>query len=493
MEATWAHFSCEEAEPPSSLQLQENTSDDEVKLQIIGGRRTKTNQMKKKQSSMHSAKQSRDSEELQRKKETAKAYNGVLRYLKKLTEVSNIKGFVFAVIPEDGKPMTCASDSLRAWWSEKVMVDRSGLAAFHGYKIDEPMSNGKTNGSLISLPKSLLEMRDTTLGSIVSALVQHCDPPQKKFPIDEGIPPPWWPTATEDWWPGVGLPTGEGPPPYRKPHDLKKAWKCSVLVGVIKHMAPDFDKLRRLVRLSKCLQNKMTARDNLVWDLVLDQENRLHVKSVDDDDDDDDAEQDKTDILNSSGAKEQFAQQKVFMGLSAPGFTEMMSDPCHVERSLSETGAFYDASQVQMNTNHFFQPQIQMRTDFLHSTSGSNKIRQTPLKVIPERGSKNSAYVQQLPQAIRNPHSLVSTNRNPPPNGAMPITVDYFKHNSERDGGCFEVYGYNSYQHHDSLAQTIPSGSVCKTGSVTILPRNVTFSSLLNISGGELHEALAEQ
>lgn len=84
-------------------------------------------------------------------------------------------------------------------------------------------------------------------------------------------------------------------------------------------------------------------------------------------------------------------------------------------------------------------------------------------------------------------------NRNPPPNGAMPITVDYFKHNSERDGGCFEVYGYNSYQHHDSLAQTIPSGSVCKTGSVTILPRNVTFSSLLNISGGELHEALAEQ
>ncbi|KAG6522954.1 hypothetical protein ZIOFF_020111 [Zingiber officinale] len=176
---------------------------------------------------------------LRRKKETAKAYNGVLRYLKKLTEVSSIKGFVFAVIPEEGKPMTCASGSLRAWWSEK----------------------------------------DTTLGSIISALVQHCDPSQKKFPIDEGIPPPWWPTATEDWWPELGLPTGEGPPPYRKPHDLKKAWKCSVLVGVIKHMAPDFDKLRRLVRLSKCLQNKMTARDDFVWDLVLDQESRLRCRT----------------------------------------------------------------------------------------------------------------------------------------------------------------------------------------------------------------------
>ncbi|XP_074591076.1 protein ETHYLENE-INSENSITIVE 3-like 1a [Curcuma longa] len=332
MEATWAHFSSEEAEPPSSLQLQEHSSDDEVKSQNIGRRRTKTKQMKKQQSSMRSAKQSTDSEELQRKKETAKAYSGVLRYMKKLTEVSNIKGFVFAVIPEEGKPMTCASDSLRAWWSEKVMVDRSGLAALHGYKIDEPMPNGKNNGSLISLPKSLLEMQDTTLGSIISALVQHCDPPQKKFPIDEGIPPPWWPTATEDWWPELGLPTGEGPPPYRKPHDLKKVWKCSVLVGVIKHMAPDFGKLRRLVRLSKCLQNKMTARDNLVWDSVLDQESRLHGKSVGDD-----AEQDKVDILNSDhkhesiancgGAKEQFAHQKNFMGLSAPGFTGMMSIP----------------------------------------------------------------------------------------------------------------------------------------------------------------------
>ena len=47
---------------------------------------------------------------------------------------------------------------------------------------------------------------------------------------------------------------GSGSPPYKKPHDLKKAWKVGVLTAVIKHMSPDIARIRKLVRQSKCLQ-----------------------------------------------------------------------------------------------------------------------------------------------------------------------------------------------------------------------------------------------
>ncbi|VAH42017.1 unnamed protein product [Triticum turgidum subsp. durum] len=66
-----------------------------------------------------------------------------------------------------------------------------------------------------------------------------------------------------------------GPPPYKKPHDLKKAWKVAVLTAVIKHMSPDVDKVRRLVRQSKCLQDKMTAREIVTWLAVLKAEEEL--------------------------------------------------------------------------------------------------------------------------------------------------------------------------------------------------------------------------
>lgn len=66
-----------------------------------------------------------------------------------------------------------------------------------------------------------------------------------------------------------------GPPPYRKPHDLKKAWKVSVLAAVIKHMSPNFDRMRRLVRQSKCLQDKMTAKETAAWSNVVNNEEAI--------------------------------------------------------------------------------------------------------------------------------------------------------------------------------------------------------------------------
>ena len=67
----------------------------------------------------------------------------------------------------------------------------------------------------------------------------------------------------------MGVAKGSGAPPYKKPHDLKKAWKVGVLTSVIKHMSPDIGKIRKLVRQSKCLQVGGSARwhmEAMGWD-----------------------------------------------------------------------------------------------------------------------------------------------------------------------------------------------------------------------------------
>ena len=98
---------------------------------------------------------------------------------------------------------------------------------------------------------------------------QHCNPPQRRYPLEKGSPPPGWPTGAEDWWTLMGVAKGSGAPPYKKPHDLKKAWKVGVLTSVIKHMSPDIGKIRKLVRQSKCLQVGGNARwrmEGMGWD-----------------------------------------------------------------------------------------------------------------------------------------------------------------------------------------------------------------------------------
>jgi hypothetical protein len=191
-----------------------------------------------------------------------------------MMEVCKAQGFVYGIIPEKGKPVGGSSENLRAWWKDKVRFDRNGPAAAAKYAAEHAARRGKTDspGPPAPMPSSLAELQDTTLGSLLSALMQHCDPPQRRFPLEKGVPPPWWPTTREEWWPQVGLPPGTAPPPYKKPHDLKKAWKVGVLSAVIKHIAPDISKVRKLVRQSKGLQDKMTARESATWLAVLAQE-----------------------------------------------------------------------------------------------------------------------------------------------------------------------------------------------------------------------------
>ncbi|KAM0045169.1 putative transcription factor EIL family [Helianthus debilis subsp. tardiflorus] len=213
-----------------------------------------------------------------RRKKMSRAQDGILKYMLKLMEVCKARGFVYGIVPEKGKPVGGSSDNLRAWWKEKVKFDKNGPAAITKYDTD-CISKGQGIGCRNGNSNAILQdLQDATLGSLLSALMQHCDPPQRKFPLEKGQPPPWWPTGGEDWWSRLGLPKGQSPP-YKKPHDLKKMWKVGVLTAVIKHMSPDIAKIRKLVHQSKCLQDKMTAKESSIWLGVLSREESLILQS----------------------------------------------------------------------------------------------------------------------------------------------------------------------------------------------------------------------
>jgi ethylene-insensitive protein 3 len=217
-------------------------------------------------------------QEASRRKKMSRAQDSVLKYMAKIMDVCKAKGFVYGIIPEKGKPVSGSSDSLREWWKDQIRFDQSAPLAVAKYL--PILQEDEHFNTIMADPNSyihlLQDLQDSTLGSLLSALMQHCVPPQRRFPLERGISPPWWPTGLENWWGEQGLLAQEqGPPPYKKPHDLKKAWKVSVLASVIKHMSPDLEKLRKLVTQSKTLQDKMTARDSATWSKVMNQEEAL--------------------------------------------------------------------------------------------------------------------------------------------------------------------------------------------------------------------------
>uniref|UniRef100_A0A2P2LS88 ETHYLENE-INSENSITIVE3 protein n=1 Tax=Rhizophora mucronata TaxID=61149 RepID=A0A2P2LS88_RHIMU len=269
-----------QAEPEATME--DDYSDEEIDVDELERRMWKDKMRLKRLKEQSKSKEGidiakqRQSQEQARRKKMSRAQDGILKYMLKMMEVCKAQGFVYGIIPEKGKPVTGASDNLREWWKDKVRFDRNGPAAIAKYQADNSIP-GKNEGcdSIGPTPHTLQELQDTTLGSLLSALMQHCDPPQRRFPLEKGFPPPWWPAGSEDWWPQLGLPKDQGPPPYKKPHDLKKAWKVGVLTAVIKHMSPDIAKIRKLVRQSKCLQDKMTAKESATWLAIINQEEKL--------------------------------------------------------------------------------------------------------------------------------------------------------------------------------------------------------------------------
>ncbi|KAL4349918.1 hypothetical protein HN51_031013 [Arachis hypogaea] len=211
-------------------------------------------------------------QEASRKKKMSRVQDSILKYMVKIMEVCKARGFVYGIIPEKGKPVTGSSDSLREWWKEDIRFDQTAPTAIAKYL--PLLEKGELDKS--SSIHLLQNLQDTTLGSLLSSLMQHCVPPQRRYPLDKGVAPPWWPNGSEAWWGEQGfLAQKHGPPPYKKPHDLKKAWKVSVLASVIKHMSPDLEKLKRLVTQSRTLQDRMTAKDSATWSKVVNKEEAL--------------------------------------------------------------------------------------------------------------------------------------------------------------------------------------------------------------------------
>lgn len=119
----------------------------------------------------------------------------------KIMEVCNAKGFVYGIVPDKGKPVTGSSDSLRERWKDQVRFDQNAPQAID--KFLPLLEKGDVDEA--SYMHMLHELQDTTLGSLVSALMQHCVPPQWKFPLERGLAPPWWPTGRELWWGEQGV------------------------------------------------------------------------------------------------------------------------------------------------------------------------------------------------------------------------------------------------------------------------------------------------
>ncbi|KAK4483622.1 hypothetical protein RD792_010822 [Penstemon davidsonii] len=261
----------EEDETISYDDLKRRMSHDRMRLQKLKAQRHQFDNSEDELSEVDEEAQTSNLMKLQqsRRKKMSRSQDIILKCMLKIMEACNAQGFVYGIVPEKGKAVTGCSESLREWWKDKVKFDQkapSALADILPKIMDDPLS----------CMHLLQELQDTTLGSLLSALMQHCVPPQRKFPLERGLAPPWWPKGDEVWWGDQGaLALEQGPPPYRKPHGLKKAWKITVLAAIIKHMSPNLDRMRKVVNQSKSLQDKMTAKETVTWSKVVNQEEAL--------------------------------------------------------------------------------------------------------------------------------------------------------------------------------------------------------------------------
>ncbi|RDX93023.1 putative ETHYLENE INSENSITIVE 3-like 4 protein, partial [Mucuna pruriens] len=200
-------------------------------------------------------------QEASRRKKMSRAQDSILKYMVKIIEVCNAQGFVYGIVPEKGKPVT-----------GEVKFDQNAPSAIA--KCMPLLGTNELDLDPSSYMHLLNDLQDTTLSSLLSALMQHCMPPQRRFPLERGLAPPWWPTGEENWWGEQGLLAQEHGPPPRSPMTSKRLGKCLSWLQS-SNTSPDLDKLRRLVTQSKTLQDKMTAKDTATWSKVMNQEEAL--------------------------------------------------------------------------------------------------------------------------------------------------------------------------------------------------------------------------
>ncbi|XVF30751.1 hypothetical protein REPUB_Repub16aG0085500 [Reevesia pubescens] len=105
-----------------------------------------------------------------RRKKMSRAQDEILKYMLKLMEVCKARGFVYGIIPENGKPVSGASNNIRAWWKERVKFDKNGPATISKY--EEYLSMNESDNSRNGNPQSSLQdLQDAT---IVISNIQGC-------------------------------------------------------------------------------------------------------------------------------------------------------------------------------------------------------------------------------------------------------------------------------------------------------------------------------
>ncbi|XP_034586782.1 protein ETHYLENE-INSENSITIVE 3-like 2 [Setaria viridis] len=110
---------------------------------------------------------------------------------------------------------------------------------------------------------------------MLSALMLSYDWPVGQRQGWTGAPPSWWPTAAEDWWvPEVVAHLNTMP--AHTPVPLKKVEKVAVLVVVMKHLSPDFDRISEKVEVSQNAKAKLTAEQKNLWKSALENEAARH-------------------------------------------------------------------------------------------------------------------------------------------------------------------------------------------------------------------------
>lgn len=130
-------------------------------------------------------------EEASRRKKMSRAQTSILKYMVKIMEACNAQGFVYGIVPKEGKAVIGSSESLRKWWKEQIRFNHYAPVAIAKYKPAFELHRELNQSSPSSFVHLLHELEDNTLGSLVSAIMQHCVPPQKRFPIERGLSPPW--------------------------------------------------------------------------------------------------------------------------------------------------------------------------------------------------------------------------------------------------------------------------------------------------------------
>nr|VDC85783.1 unnamed protein product [Brassica oleracea] len=197
--------------------------------------------------------------EASRRKKMARSQDSVLKYMMKIMEVCKAKGFVYGIVPEKGKPITGSSDSLRRWWKETVQFDQTAPNAVSDYiTLAVAAAAELIEKEPLSLLHMLQELQDTTPGSLLSALMQHCVPPQ--FSVRERNRA----AVVAD---GDGALVGRGRSGSRA--------RCATVSKAARLEKILERRVRRLARQSKCLQDKMMAKETDTWSRVLNQEEAL--------------------------------------------------------------------------------------------------------------------------------------------------------------------------------------------------------------------------